>query len=45
MTRYEELMAEWKLLTDEYKGWNLTEIQNLSRRERKNWIEVNKVRL
>lgn len=33
-------MSEWMLLTNSYTGWTLSEIQNLSKRERKNWIEV-----
>jgi hypothetical protein len=35
-----QLLAEWKALTDEYKGWTLTEIKELSHRERKNWLEL-----
>jgi hypothetical protein len=33
-------MDEWKLLTLSYSGWTLTEIRELSSRERKNWLEV-----
>jgi len=39
---YDELMAEWFILSNAFKGWTLTEIQNLSHRERANWIEVSK---
>jgi hypothetical protein len=33
-------MAEWKALTISFPGWSLTEICELSSRERKNWLEV-----
>jgi hypothetical protein len=33
-------MAEWLALSDRHPGWTLTEIKDLSNRERKNWIEL-----
>lgn len=39
---YTELMSEWLFLTKKFKGWTLTEIQNLSYRERKNWVDLAK---
>jgi hypothetical protein len=36
-------MSEWLFLTRKFTGWTLTEIQNLSYRERKNWVEIAKV--
>jgi hypothetical protein len=33
-------MAEWALLTLSFPGWTLTEIKDMSRRERNNWLEV-----
>jgi hypothetical protein len=38
-------MAEWKILADEYPGWPISDIQSMSRRERKNWIEVSRIKL
>lgn len=38
-------MAEWQIIAQENKGWNLTEIQQMSRRERKNWIEVSRIKV
>jgi hypothetical protein len=40
MTPYNTLLAEWSMLTNEYVGWTLTEIKQLSYRERKNWLEI-----
>jgi hypothetical protein len=37
---YDTLVAEWAALTRSFKGWTLTEIKQLSPRERKNWLEV-----
>jgi hypothetical protein len=33
-------MLEWKALVMSYPGWGLTEIRELSPRDRKNWLEV-----
>jgi hypothetical protein len=33
-------MAEWMALAQRFKGWSLTEIKELSSRERSNWLEV-----
>jgi len=33
-------MSDWKALVVSFTGWSLTEIQNLSHRERHNWLEV-----
>jgi hypothetical protein len=33
-------MSEWAALTESYSGWTLSEIKDLSRRERLNWLEV-----
>jgi hypothetical protein len=33
-------MREWALIAQSFSGWNLTEIKELSQRERKNWLEV-----
>jgi hypothetical protein len=35
-------MTQWLYLTKKFKGWTLTEIQALSHRERKNWIDLAK---
>jgi hypothetical protein len=37
---YEDLLAEWLVLTHHYTGWTLTEIKDLSPRERTNWIAL-----
>lgn len=39
-----QLLAEWSALTQIYDGWTLTEIQNLSHRERANWLELARIR-
>ena len=39
-TPYTELVAQWSMLTSEYMGWTLTEIKELTNRERKNWLEI-----
>jgi hypothetical protein len=36
------MLAEMTAITTEYEGWTLTEIRNLSPRERKNWLEIAK---
>jgi hypothetical protein len=36
------LLGQWKLLTENYPGWTLTEIKELSPRERINWLEIAK---
>jgi hypothetical protein len=33
-------MAEWLALSDRHTGWTLTEIKDLSVRERKNWLSL-----
>jgi hypothetical protein len=33
-------MAEYLALSDRHQGWTLTEIKELSVRERRNWIEI-----
>lgn len=33
-------MYEWKLLATSFSGWTLSEIRELTPRERKNWLEV-----
>jgi len=35
-------MAEWVALTVSYSGWTLADIQNMSSRERTNWLEIAK---
>jgi hypothetical protein len=35
-----QLMSQWTALTVSYTGWSLEEIQRLSPRERKNWLEI-----
>jgi hypothetical protein len=35
-------MAEWLALSERHQGWTLTEIKELSVRERKNWLELAK---
>jgi hypothetical protein len=39
-TRYQQLFDEWSGLTTAYPGWGLTEIKELSYRERNLWIEM-----
>lgn len=36
-------MAEWSLLTEEYKSWTLSDIKEMPPRERKNWIEISRI--
>jgi hypothetical protein len=36
------MFSEWSALTQIYEGWSLTEIKELSKRERQNWLEVAK---
>jgi hypothetical protein len=38
-------MAEWRLISLEFKSWTLTEVQQMSQRERKNWIEVSRIKV
>jgi hypothetical protein len=33
-------MRDWLALTKSFKGWTLTEIKELTPRERQNWLEV-----
>jgi hypothetical protein len=33
-------MTQWTALSASYTGWSLTEIQELSPRERNNWLEI-----
>jgi hypothetical protein len=33
-------MAQWAALTRSYAGWTLSEIKELSPRERSNWLEI-----
>lgn len=35
-------MIDWLALTHTYPGWTLTEIKELSYKERKNWLNVAK---
>jgi hypothetical protein len=35
-------MAEWAVISLSFPGWTLTEIKEMSRRERTNWLEVAK---
>jgi hypothetical protein len=35
-------MAEWLALSDRHEGWTLTEIKELSYRERSNWLALAK---
>jgi hypothetical protein len=35
-------MAEWLALSDRHEGWTLTEIKELSHRERNNWLALAK---
>jgi len=37
---YIQLITEWKSLVEKYPSWTLTEVQQLSWRERQNWIEL-----
>jgi len=39
------LLGMYELLTQMYPGWTLTEIRNLSSRERINWLEKGTNRL
>jgi len=41
-TDYSTLLAEFMALSDRHPGWTLTEIKELSVRERRNWIEIAK---
>ena len=36
-------MAEWNMIAAEYMGWTLSDIKDMSPRERQNWIEVTRV--
>jgi len=38
------LFAEWAAISSMYEGWTLTEIQEMSKRERQNWINLAKAR-
>jgi hypothetical protein len=40
LVSYEDLMKTWAFLSKLYKGWTLTEIRELSYRERLNWLEI-----
>jgi hypothetical protein len=40
VSRYGELVAQWAGLTHSFSGWSLTEIQELTPRERSNWITI-----
>lgn len=39
-TYYETLMRSWTILIRLYQGWTLSEVKDLSPRERRNWIEI-----
>jgi hypothetical protein len=39
---YSHVVAEWAALTQSFRGWTLTEIKQLSPRERKNWLQIAK---
>jgi hypothetical protein len=42
---YGNLVAEWSMLVTTFRGWTLTEIKEMSYRDRKNWLEIaNKIR-
>jgi FtsZ-interacting cell division protein ZipA len=43
LSNYEELMATWMALSKLFNGWTLTEIRELSYRERLNWLEMARV--
>lgn len=40
VTSFFGLMNQWQVLSETYSGWSLTEIKDLSPRERMNWIEL-----
>jgi hypothetical protein len=33
-------MRIWKLLAEQYPGWTLNEVKELTKRERANWINL-----
>jgi hypothetical protein len=37
---FADLMSEWAALAVSFAGWSLDQIQGLSRRERRNWLEI-----
>ena len=37
---YETLIRSYDLLSGYYQGWTLTEIRDLSSRERINWLDI-----
>jgi hypothetical protein len=37
---YSALIEQWGLLAEVYAGWTLSEIKDLSPRERLNWLEI-----
>jgi hypothetical protein len=37
---YRELLSTWMILTKVFTGWSLSEIQELSYKERANWLEL-----
>lgn len=39
-TYYETLMRSWSILTRLYQGWTLSEIKELTPRERRNWMDI-----
>jgi hypothetical protein len=36
-------MYEWSTIAVSFRGWGLSDIKDMSPRERKNWLEVAKV--
>jgi hypothetical protein len=43
LVSYESLVYTWASLSRLYKGWTLTEIRDMSYRERLNWLEIARV--
>lgn len=40
LAEYELLVREWALISHAFTGWGLTEVKDLSPRERENWLSV-----
>lgn len=40
VAKYEFLMIVWGILVHSFPGWNLSEVQKLTPRERSNWLEI-----
>ena len=44
LNSYIQVFTEWAAISELYSGWTLSEIKDMSPRERGNWIELAKAK-